>query len=168
MSLEVAALRALAHPLRLQMLSLLTGASMSAAEVARELDTTQANASYHLRALRAAGLVEDAGEEVVRGGVAKRYRCAPAEARSADPADIRAYAEVLGAELVRRTALRRLDTEAANADAELWVPPEVWADVRERVVAAMTELHAAARPPRTEGTIRTSSTVSLFEMEGGR
>ena len=40
MSLEderISELRATAHPLRLQMLSLLTGAEMSAAEVAREL-----------------------------------------------------------------------------------------------------------------------------------
>ena len=40
------ALRATAHPVRLQILSLLTGAEMSAAEVARELDLTHANASY--------------------------------------------------------------------------------------------------------------------------
>ncbi|WP_268815939.1 helix-turn-helix domain-containing protein [Amycolatopsis alkalitolerans] len=38
----------LAHPLRLRLLSLLTGASLSAAEAARELGETQANVSYHL------------------------------------------------------------------------------------------------------------------------
>ncbi|MGI8954187.1 MAG: helix-turn-helix domain-containing protein, partial [Nocardioidaceae bacterium] len=42
MSSEVATLRAPAHPVRLQMLSLLTGAAMSAAELARELHITQA------------------------------------------------------------------------------------------------------------------------------
>jgi len=67
-------LRAMAHPVRLQMLSLLTGTAMSAAEVARELGTTSANASYHLRLLHAAGLLAVAGEEKVNGGVAKRYR----------------------------------------------------------------------------------------------
>jgi DNA-binding transcriptional ArsR family regulator len=36
-------LRAIAHPLRLQILPLLTGTQLSAAEVGRELDTTQAN-----------------------------------------------------------------------------------------------------------------------------
>ncbi|MBB2987819.1 ArsR/SmtB family transcription factor [Terracoccus luteus] len=77
MSLEVSRtsrLRATAHPLRLQMLSLLTGAELSAAEVARELDITQANASYHLRTLLAAGLLVVGSEESVRGGQAKRYR----------------------------------------------------------------------------------------------
>lgn len=47
--------------MRLQMLSLLTGAELSAAEVARELGTTQANAGYHLRFQLGAGLL------VVRG-----------------------------------------------------------------------------------------------------
>src|SRR6187549_612915 len=60
-------LRATAHPLRLEMLSLLTGAALSAAEVARELGVTQANASYHLRLLHRAGLVEEAGQEKVNG-----------------------------------------------------------------------------------------------------
>ncbi len=67
-------LRAMAHPVRLRMLSLLTGTAMSAAEVTRELGTTSANASYHLRLLHAAGLLAVAGEEKVNGGVAKRYR----------------------------------------------------------------------------------------------
>lgn len=50
-----AELRALAHPLRLRILSLLTGQAMSAAEVARALGCTQANASYHLRLLASVG-----------------------------------------------------------------------------------------------------------------
>ena len=71
---DVSALRATAHPLRLRILSLLTGASMSAAELARELGTTQANLSYHLRVLAAAGEVVPDGEVKIRGGVAKLYR----------------------------------------------------------------------------------------------
>ena len=63
-------LRAMAHPLRLRILSLLTGAELSAAEVARELDLSHANASYHLRVLLDAELLEVAGEERIRGGVA--------------------------------------------------------------------------------------------------
>ena len=64
----------MAHPVRLQMLSLLTGSSLTAADVARELGLTHANASYHLRNLLNAGLIRQAGEERIRGGVAKRYR----------------------------------------------------------------------------------------------
>ena len=73
-SRATAELRALAHPIRLRILSLLTGAAMTAAEVARELNLNHANASYHLRQLHAAGAIEVAGEERIRGGVAKRYR----------------------------------------------------------------------------------------------
>ena len=47
----VARLRAMAHPVRLRILSLLTAEAMSAADVARALDLTHANASYHLRVL---------------------------------------------------------------------------------------------------------------------
>jgi DNA-binding transcriptional ArsR family regulator len=72
MSLDVSSLRALAHPLRLQILSLLTDTALSAAEVAGELGTPQANASYHLRVLAETGQVVSAGQERIRGGVAKR------------------------------------------------------------------------------------------------
>ena len=64
----------MAHPVRLRIMSLLTGAALTAAEVARELDLTHANASYHLRSLMAAGMIVPAGEERIRGGVAERYR----------------------------------------------------------------------------------------------
>src|SRR5260221_12983564 len=80
MSLEIggqkviAALRARAHPLRLRMLSLLTGAALSAAELARGLEVSQALASYHLRQLADAGLVELVGERSRRGGREGRYR----------------------------------------------------------------------------------------------
>ena len=59
---ETSSLRAMAHPLRLRMLSLLTGAELSAAEVARELGITHANASYHLRVLLDACELEVAGD----------------------------------------------------------------------------------------------------------
>jgi DNA-binding transcriptional ArsR family regulator len=62
----LAEMRAMAHPLRLRILSLLTGSEMTAADVARELGLTHANASYHLRHLLAAGTIEIAGEERIR------------------------------------------------------------------------------------------------------
>jgi len=167
---ETESLRALAHPLRLRMLSLLTGAALSAAEVARELGGTQANASYHLRHLRAAGLVEVAEEVTVRGGRARRYRHVVAtdqQLPGARDGDHVVLAAALATELQRRTLLRRPGAPSPMADAELWVPHEVWRDVCDRVTAAMTDLHAAARPPRTSGTTRTSTTVSMFAMTDG-
>ena len=73
----VARLRATAHPVRLRMLSLLTAEAMSAAEVARALELTHANASYHLRQLHDVGALVVESEEKIRGGVAKRYRSTP-------------------------------------------------------------------------------------------
>lgn len=165
---SVPTLRALAHPLRLQLLSLLTGSAMSAAEAAREVGTTQANASYHLRQLESAGLVEVAEEVSVRGGRARRFRHAPtsgAGLRPGDGDDVRLVAQVLAEELRRRSRLRRPGDDPSHlTDAELWVSPQVWRDVCRRVTSAMTDLHAAAQRPRGAGAVRTSSTVSMFVM----
>ena len=167
-----AELRALAHPLRLRMLSLLTSAALSAAEVARELDLNHANASYHLRQLHAAGLIGLAGEEQIRGGHAKRYRylvdAVPARGAGGshpDPAPL--YAALAG-ELRRRAAAIRHPCGNHMTDAELWVEPDVWAEVRERITRASVDLHRAAKPPRSAGTVRVSATIALFEMDPDR
>ncbi len=157
-------LRALAHPTRLQILSLLTGAAMTAAEVARELGLTHANASYHLRQLRAAGTIEVAGEERIRGGTAKRYRYDVDRERHPH-GDRRALFLAYAAELRRRTAhLRDVPGRSHGTDAELWVDPATWTEFRTRITEASRALHRAAKPPRTPGTIRTNTTIALFEM----
>lgn len=162
-------LRAMAHPVRLRMLSLLTGSAMSAAEVARELDLTHANASYHLRILLAAGEVVEAGEEQIRGGVAKRYRY-PHELRGehaehrSGPEDQLVYARALGRELERRIRDRKPRTKSFSSDLEGWVTPEVW----ERAQALLTEaahlLHDENQPPRTPGTLHVSASAWAFQM----
>jgi DNA-binding transcriptional ArsR family regulator len=168
---ERAALRALAHPIRLQILSLLTGAPMTAAEVARELGLTHANASYHLRSLAAGGAIVPAGEEKIRGGVAKRYRYDAAgdtESVLSSTGEQRQAMIAAGAdELIRRVI--QLDTEGKQSftDAELWVDPEVWTTLRHKISALAIELHQAARPPRTPGTVRTSTTIAMFTMKPG-
>ncbi|WP_073251378.1 ArsR/SmtB family transcription factor [Cryptosporangium aurantiacum] len=174
MSLEsarVTELRAVAHPLRLQILSLLTGAPMTATEVAQELGITHANASYHLRKLLVlpAVVVEHEGGPG-RGG-SKRYRYDvdrerdPAPDRTADEVDAqRGACLVLAEELSRRAGLLAAEGPGNQTDAELWVTPTDW----DRVVAAIREatldLHRAARPPRSPDTIRVNATVALFRM----
>ncbi|HEY2549625.1 MAG TPA: helix-turn-helix domain-containing protein [Streptosporangiaceae bacterium] len=55
------ALRAMAHPLRLDLIELLgTAGPATAAECARQLGSTQASCSYHLRQLGKYGFVEQA------------------------------------------------------------------------------------------------------------
>lgn len=163
-----AALRAMAHPVRLQIMSLLTGASLTAAEVARELHLTHANASYHLRNLLAGGLIVPAGEERIRGGVAKRYRYDPDRAHG-KPArsspENRALFVAVANELIRRTTEANWAGQKTMTDAEVWVAPEVWVGIRDRIADLSRELHDAAQAPRTPGTIRTSTTIAMFEME---
>jgi DNA-binding transcriptional ArsR family regulator len=162
----VASLRARAHPVRPRILSLLTGAAMSAAEVARELGLTHANASYHLRRMHAAGLIVDAGEESIRGGRARRYRYdvdSPG-ALTAEPGSDALDVHAMAGELVRRSTHRGGGTPGTTADAELWVPTDAWQRVVDSVQAAMVDLHRAAAPPRTEGTVHVAATVALFRM----
>jgi DNA-binding transcriptional ArsR family regulator len=167
-------LRATAHPIRLRLLSLLTGAAMSAAEAGRELGYTQATASYHLRVLERAGLVQVVEVVRLRGGEAKRYRHqASAEpfslaAAQSAPGDLREeqmeYYDALHAELQRR-ARRRGPGPSVSTDAELWVEPEVWRQVVRRIGEASALLHAAAQRPRTPGTMPVSMTAALFPMK---
>lgn len=163
---EVAALRAMAHPVRLRILSLLTGTAMSAAEVARELGFTHANASYHLRLLADAGHLVDAGEEAIRGGRAKRYRydVAGPIRMASDPGAAAQYYAALAAELARRAGLRRSGGRATSSDAELWVPAEAWSAAVDRVLSTVEDLHGSAVPNRSDGAVHVSVTTAMFEM----
>ncbi len=147
----VSSMRATAHPVRLRILSLLTGAEMSAAELARELDITHANASYHLRTLAETGLVVEAGEEKIRGGVAKRYRHPWQTQDMVGPKPTREeteqYVRTMTQELLRRFAQRRPGGRNRLTDAEMWVTPEVWEQVTDLVQQASHLVHAEARPP---------------------
>ncbi len=160
-------LRVLAHPLRMRILSLLTGTALSAAEAARELDDTQANISYHVRRLHEAGLLEVAEEVTIRGGRAKRYRHDPDSGRrltTRSPAEEQLLTKAIAGELVRRASQRAHGRRASLTDAELWVDPAVWARVLKQASELSGELHAAAQPPRTPGTVRVSASVALFEL----
>jgi DNA-binding transcriptional ArsR family regulator len=166
---SIAHLRATAHPLRLRMLSLLTGQAMSAAEVARALDVTHANASYHLRLLHDAGELVVEGEEKIRGGVAKRYRydatrCVPDRTRGIDEriADARATAIE-----VERRLLDAAKGSASSSDLEAWVPVQDWHRALDLLHEASHLLHAAARPDGTPDTVHISVTTTAFTMEGG-
>jgi DNA-binding transcriptional ArsR family regulator len=153
-------------------MSLLTGASLTAAEVARELGLTHANASYHLRQLLAAGMIVPAGEERIRGGIAKRYRYYAAEDIDRERAHGRRpdeqYQSMFAAvahEMIRRSQGNHFSADAnLMVDGDLWVDPELWRQFKQRIGEAARELHEAARPPRTPGTVRTSTTIGMFEM----
>ncbi|MEU8080794.1 helix-turn-helix domain-containing protein [Catellatospora citrea] len=166
-------LRALAHPIRLRILSLLTGAEMTAAEVARELGITHANASYHLRLLLNADSIEVAGEERIRGGQAKRYRydvnkafTPPPDRAHPQPDDVQIVYAALAAELQRRAREIVTGPEAVGTltDAELWVDLDEWKQIRDRVARASEHLHRIAQRPHSPGTVRVSASIALFRM----
>jgi DNA-binding transcriptional ArsR family regulator len=171
---RLSAMRSVAHPVRLRMLSLLTGTAMSAAEVARELDLTHANASYHLRLLAEAGELVVDGAERVRGGLGKRYRYpheqeghhVPGPGAGADRA-IDPEARLLHLRATTAELERRLATAAPGgwaSDLEGWVDPEDWERARALLREASRILHDANRPPRTEGTVHVSFTAMTFDL----
>lgn len=160
-------LRAFAHPLRLRLLSLLTGAAMSAAEAARELGESQANVSYHVRRLHEAGLLTLAEEVQVRGGRALRYRhdpgSGPATAQGGAE-DLRMLAAALAEEVQRRARLRDPGPPRTFTDTEVWVALEEWSALVERASELGEELHRAARAPRSPGAIPVSASLLFFAM----
>jgi DNA-binding transcriptional ArsR family regulator len=170
-----AEMRAMAHPTRLRILSLLTGTPLTAAEVARELGLTHANASYHLRQLLAAGTIEVAGEERIRGGLARRYRydmerdlnLQGPPVTGSGPARRRQQLYAVVAQELRRRARRVRPSQGRLhlTDAELWVDPEVWSSIKSTVDELSERLHRAAQPPRTSGAILVSATLVMFEMQ---
>ncbi|WP_200958201.1 ArsR/SmtB family transcription factor [Nocardioides sp. Soil805] len=164
----ISALRSVAHPVRLRILSMLTAQPMSAAEVARELELTHANASYHLRVLHDAGELVVESEEKIRGGTAKRYRYVVGgdPTRPSGPPSVEdeiAWQQATHSEVVRRLA-QRVRGPGSSSDIETWVTPETWRTAIDQISAAMTLLHEQARPARTEGTVHVSASSQAFLM----
>ena len=67
-------IKALGHPLRIELLALLGRRIASPKELAYELKQKLSNVSYHVRVLAEAGLIELVEEEPVRGSVAHFYK----------------------------------------------------------------------------------------------
>ena len=95
------AFAALAEPRRREILRLVSGAELSAGEIARRFEVTRPAISQHLRVLREAGLVTER-----RSGTRRLYR-----ARPETLADLRAYLEDFWDE-----SLRSLKTAAEHEE----------------------------------------------------
>ncbi|WP_207926206.1 helix-turn-helix domain-containing protein [Actinocrispum wychmicini] len=160
-------LRALANPLRIRIVSLVTGAAMSATEVADELGIAHASASYHLRQLVAAGFlrrVDDHVDNPGRGQPQRRYTYDPAStARLDSSGDSRQLLlEATLTDLRRRQAA--MSRQRHSADAEVWLPQETWEQVVSLVDDAIRLAHDKAGPPRAEGSVHVSLTAFLYEL----
>ena len=126
-----AGLRAMAHPLRLQILSLLTGSAMCAAEVAREIGCHPGQRQLPPAPAHEARLLVVAEEVSVRGGRAKRYRYdvgAPG-ATGPGPASA-ALSSAISEELVRRHAAGRRVGAAREPTPSCGSDPEAGRDLR--------------------------------------
>ena len=165
---ELVPLRAMAHPLRLRILSLTSGAALSAAELAEELGIAHAAASYHARQLADAGLlqvVQDDGERAGPGRPPVRYRY---DFRLGGHLDRSEGAEALWAasaqDMQRR--LRRRARHRVGADGEVWMAPEDFEEVCALAQRISALMHEHAQPPHADGTVHASLSVYAFELAG--
>jgi DNA-binding transcriptional ArsR family regulator len=83
-SVDETLVKVVAHPLRVQALSVLTERPASPKELAAELDAPVGNVSYHVRELEAVGLIELVDEQKRRGAVEHFYRAITRPMLSAD------------------------------------------------------------------------------------
>jgi DNA-binding transcriptional ArsR family regulator len=163
---ELIPLRAMAHPLRLQILSLTTGAALSAAELAQELGIAHAAASYHARQLAEAGLlqiVEDEGERIGPGRPPVRYRY---DHRRGGHLDRSTGEEALWAATAQdmQRRIRARTRHHVGADGEVWLAPEDFEEVRELAARISQLMHERAQRPRAEGAVHASVSVYAFEL----
>jgi DNA-binding transcriptional ArsR family regulator len=122
------ALRALAHPLRLELLDrLMSFGEQTAAQCAAAVGSTASNCSYHLRALARVGLVEAAGSSDGRErpwrALATGLEFGPADLASSATAAGEALDELSlarGEELTRRARRRHHDQPADWRAAEAY------------------------------------------------
>jgi predicted ArsR family transcriptional regulator len=164
---RLVSLRALANPLRIRIVSLLTGQALSAVEVAEELGIAHASASYHLRQLAAAGYLERVDDEASRGGKGqprRRYRYDRSSMLRIDRSDgQRLLWEAMFSDLSRR--LEHVGSQRVSADAEVWLDRDVWEEVCRLVDQAVDLVHDKAGMPREEGSVKVSLTALLLELE---
>jgi predicted ArsR family transcriptional regulator len=163
-------LRAMAHPIRLRILSLTTGAALSAAELADELGIAHASASYHARQLADAGLLQVVDDEPQRTGPGRppvRYRYEPRVGDNLDRSDGEdtlwaATATDMGRRLAERTRHR------VGADGEVWMAPEDFEEACALAQRLSDLLHERAQRPRAAGTVHASLSVYAFELADER
>ena len=135
---DPAAVRALAHPLRLQLLDLLRfDGPSTATALGRRLGESSGSTSYHLRQLARYGFIE---EPEARGGRERvwRFRHRPVQLESGEPGGSELLAELLSREvyaLDRFLAQRKLppDWDAASffATRALRLTPAELAELRD-------------------------------------
>jgi len=161
-----AALRALAHPLRLRILRAAAAEPVSAAALARSLEVSQALASHHVRRLVDAGLLRLVETRPHRGGRERFYESTlgrhislPGDKNAND--ELEALARVYLANAQSALTRRTPGTSALFAGDERQMTSTQWEQLRSRVIDALAD----AEEGPDDAAIRVSITVALFEVD---
>ena len=123
-------------------------------------------ASYHLRQLHAAGVIELEEVRARRGGRERRFRYRPGARASTSDAttnqdDHASLGEAICVELQRRVRHAGKGATRLGVDAELWVVPADWQKALDGFKAASNALHEWARPPTARVRSESASAPSF-------
>ncbi|MBS1679432.1 MAG: winged helix-turn-helix transcriptional regulator [Actinobacteria bacterium] len=174
---------AISHPLRARALTILADRVASSVEIARELPADLSHVSYHVRALKEQGLIEEVGSRPVRGAIERFYRAtvrpyiSPEEEAGMTHDERVVFAKVIfsvfganaATSLAAGTLVERTDHYATRVP--LRVDEQGWSDLHEaygELFERVYEIQAesAERLGKTPGEpgIPTISFLSFFEM----
>jgi DNA-binding transcriptional ArsR family regulator len=170
--MDAAQLRALAHPLRLQLLDVLHAEGpATASQLARRLGESSGATSYHLRALHRVGMVEEAEQRNARERWWQRSRerrfipnSVPPEASESERAELQAAHAQIESIMVEQDeqALSRwmdvrYDVSLEWQDSQyignfrMWATP---ADVRQLLSTVLDSIEPLRKPPETADSER--------------
>ncbi|MDA8063392.1 MAG: metalloregulator ArsR/SmtB family transcription factor [Actinomycetota bacterium] len=139
---DPAVIRALAHPMRLAILERLrAGGPASATEVAQVVNASPSACSFHLRALAAAGLIEE-DPDAPSSGRRRPWRAVPFELawRTGADAETDAAVGLLFGSMEAELAVRKARAREADADY-----PDAWRETlgSDHLVLRLTAAEAA-------------------------
>jgi DNA-binding transcriptional ArsR family regulator len=170
----LAAMRALAHPIRVRMLHLLRTETLSASELGRRLRIRFGSAQYHLRTLERAGIARRVGERRKRGGVEVLFEVPHSlwvdHDAEAPPGMRQAVYHAYLAELQRRLDAAAaepdpLDTERdAFSSRELELRPEELPAATEALHVFLHRLDELALERPNEESLPFTASVQLFRI----
>ncbi len=178
--LELRLARALNHPLRAEILSIVNQEPMAAVELAERLELPLSNISYHVRVLHELKCIEPTKEEQVRGAMKTTYRgctrmligdvewaALSSEAKSgltmfSIGAMIDRAKQAIAAQTFDARPDRHLSTTTLALDSEGWAEvTEVLANALERVIAI--EAEAADRVDGVDQRFQATIGIMSFE-----
>ncbi|HEX2084452.1 MAG TPA: winged helix-turn-helix domain-containing protein [Solirubrobacteraceae bacterium] len=172
--------KALAHPLRIRMLTVLNQRVASPSELAGELEEPIGNVSYHMRTLADLGMVELVRTEPRRGAVEHYYKAIerphlPAQDWATLPPSVRrSFSDTTGRQVLDDfTGAARsggFERDGARLNRlELKLDQKGWDElgkVLDDVSQRIEKIAAKAADRKSEETIAASAVLMLFEPRG--